>query len=182
MLLDTHDQETIRLVGRYVERLAIPTDRLRLTTNKKTFETWLGRRVGSGLGGAYAHLPRLDEHAILINLPRIDRARPRAVEIVVAEELLHLRDHLDGDRRRHAKHGHDRIARRVAALVGVTLEEVRGCLLPIERRPVRYLYACPACGWRVPRRVRGTWSCGRCSPRFNPRFVLRLVAETAPER
>ena len=181
MLLDTDDAETIALARRYAERLALPTDRLRVTTSKKTFGAWLGRRVGSGLGGAYAFLPRADAHAVLVNLRRIDRAQPRAVEIVVAEELLHMRDHLDGDRRRHAKHGYDRIARRVAALVGATADEVRNCLLPAGRRPLRYLYACPACGLRVPRRVRGRWSCGRCSPRFNARFLLRLVAEIAPE-
>lgn len=181
MLLETDDAETIALVRRYAARLAVPTDRLRVTTDKKTFETWLGRRVGSGIGGAYAFLPRIDAHAVLINLRRIDRAQPRAVEIVVAEELLHMRDHLDGDRRRHAKHGYDRIARRVAALVGTTLDEVRTCLKPTQRRPTRYLYACPGCGLRVPRRVRGRWSCGRCSPRFNARFLLRLVGEIGPE-
>jgi predicted SprT family Zn-dependent metalloprotease len=96
---------------------------------------------------------------------------------VVAEELIHMRDHLDGDRRRHAHHGHDRIAHRVADLVGVTLDEVRSALLPAARRPFRYLYQCPGCGLAVPRRRRGTWSCRRCSPRFDRRFVLRIVQE-----
>ncbi len=99
------------------------------------------------------------------------------MEIVVAEELVHMRDWLDGDRRRHAKHGYDRIAHRVAALTGTSLEEVRTCLVSVHRRPHRYLYACPACGMQVRRRIRGTWACGRCSPVFDPRFRLRLVAE-----
>jgi ribosomal protein L37AE/L43A len=88
-----------------------------------------------------------------------------------------MRDHLDGDRRRHAKHGYDRIAHRVAALTGATLDEIRAALLPVRRRPPRFLYACPACHGRVARRLRGTWSCGRCSPVFDPRFRLRLVAD-----
>lgn len=181
VLLDTTDAATIRLVHDYVARLDLPTDRLRVTTDRATFARWLGRNVGASLGGAYVFLPRLREHAILINLPRIDRSQPKALEIVVAEELVHMRDHLDGDRRRHAKHGYDRIAYRVAALTGATLDEVRGCLLPTRRRPLRYLYACPNCGVRVPRRVRGTWSCARCAPAFDPRYRLRLVGELEGE-
>ena len=181
MTFDVSDPETERLLRRYLVRLALPTDRLRVTTDRRTFERWLGRRVGSAVGGAYAFLPRTGEHPVLINLPRIDRSRPKALEIVVAEELVHMRDRLDGDRRRHAKHGYDRIADRVSALTGATPEEVRSCLLPVRRRPVRYLYACPACGRRVARRVRGTWSCGACSPVFDRRYVLRLEAWIEPE-
>jgi hypothetical protein len=88
-----------------------------------------------------------------------------------------MRDHLDGDHRRHAKHGYDRIAHRVAHVTGASLEEVRNCLIPSERRPFRYLYACPHCGLNVRRRRKGTWSCGRCAPRFDPRYVLQLVQE-----
>jgi predicted SprT family Zn-dependent metalloprotease len=176
VLFDVADHETLDLLRHYLSRLQLPSEHLRVTTDRQTFERWLGRRVGSSLGGAYAFLPRLGEHAILINLPRIDRSRPKALEIVVAEELIHMRDHLDGDRRRHAKHGHDRIAHRVAALTGTTLDDVRSCLLPVRRRPVRYLYVCPGCGRRVARRVRGTWSCGTCSPVFDRRYVLRLEA------
>jgi predicted SprT family Zn-dependent metalloprotease len=99
------------------------------------------------------------------------------VELVVAEELVHMRDRLDGDRRRHAKHGYDRIAHRVAALTGASLDEIRACLLPATRRPLRYLYACPGCNRHVRRRVRGTWSCAACSPTFDPRFTLTLIDE-----
>lgn len=179
VLLDVEDEETRSLLARYLDRLALPSAGLRVTTDRATFGRWLGRPVGSALGGAYAFLPRPGEHLVLVNLPRIDRAQPRALEIVVVEELLHMRDRLDGDLRRHAKHGHDRIARRVAALTGATLAEVQGCLLPVRRRPYRYLYGCPRCGLRVPRRVRGTWSCGRCAPRYDERYRLRLVADLA---
>jgi predicted SprT family Zn-dependent metalloprotease len=175
--LDVDEAEVRAHLDRYIALLALPTDRLSVTTNRAEFERWLGRRVGSALGGAYVYLPRRKEHAILINLVRIDRSRPRAVELVVAEELIHMRDHLDGDRRRHAKHGYDRIALRVAELTGATLDEVRSCLVPVQQRPLRYLYACPACGRSVARRRRGVWSCGQCAPRFDRRFVLRLVAE-----
>lgn len=177
MILDTQDEATIELVRAYVARLALPTDRLWVATDRRRFESWLGRRVAASLGGAYAYHPRRQVHLVLINLRRIDLSQPKALEIVVAEELLHMRDYLDGDRRRHAKHGYDRIAYRVAALTGASLEEIRNCLVPPRRRPIRYLYACPACGLKVARRRRGTWSCGRCSPRFDPRFILRLVAD-----
>jgi predicted SprT family Zn-dependent metalloprotease len=118
-------------------------------------------------------------HAILINLERIDLSLPRALEVVVAEELVHMRDHLDGDRRRHAKHGYDRIAHRVSELTGASLEEIRSALIPVKRRPYRYVYACPGCGVRVPRKRRGTWSCARCSPKFDQRYVLRIVEDLA---
>lgn len=180
MLLDVQDQETIGLLRHYLARLNLPEDRVRITTGKRVFERWLGRRVSGSIGGAYVFLPRYGEHAILINLPRIDRSRPHALEVVVAEELIHYRDALDGDRRRHRKHGYDRIAYRVAELTGTTLDEVRSALLPARRRPFRYVYECGTCHRRVLRRIRGTWSCGRCSPRFDQRFVLRLVSEIDP--
>jgi hypothetical protein len=175
VLGNVDDPETRCLLARYAELLGLPTHCLRVTSQRSTFESWLGRRVSASIGGAYVFLPARGEHAILVNLARIDRCRPRALEIVVAEELLHMRDFLDGDFRRHAKHGDDRIARRVAALTGASPEEVRSCLLPVRRRPYRYLYACPACGVRIPRRVRGDWSCKRCSPTYETRYRLRLV-------
>jgi predicted SprT family Zn-dependent metalloprotease len=177
MLLDVQDQETLGLIRHYLAKLNLPEDRVRITTNKRVFEGWLGRRVSGSIGGAYVYLPRFAEHAVLINLPRIDRTRPKALEVVVAEELIHYRDALDGDRRRHRKHGYDRIAYRVAALTGATLEDVRSALLPAKRRPLRYVYECGSCRRRVLRRIRGTWSCGKCSPRFDRRYVLRLVTE-----
>lgn len=177
MLLDTTDPELIRLVRQYLAVLGLPDERVRITTRRTTFERWLGRRVRSTIGGAYVYLPGCREHAILINLPRIDRSRPKSLAIVVAEELIHYRDARDGDRRRHGKHGYDRIARRVAAVTNSTLDEVRTALIPAARRPFRYVYECCSCRRRVLRRVRGIWSCGRCAPRFDRRFVLRLLTE-----
>ena len=177
MLLDSDDPQTVALVHRYLALLELPSDNLRVTTNRATFVRWLGRRIDASVGGAYVYLPRFQAHAILINLPRIDRTQPRSVEIVVAEELIHMQDYLAGDRRRHAKHGYDRIADRVVDVTGATLAEVRTCLLPRHRRPPRYIYACPRCQGQVIRRVRGTWSCGSCSPVFDSRFTLRPVAD-----
>ncbi len=170
--------ETRALLERYLAVLDLPVDRLRVTTERAVFEQWLGRRVRSSIGGAYVYVPRIDQHLVLINLPRIDQSKPRSVEVVVVEELVHMRDRLDGDLRRHAKHGYDRIAMRVRELTGASLEEIRRALVPVNRRPARYLYGCPGCGVTVPRRTRGVWSCGRCAPRFDRRFVLQPVAAT----
>jgi predicted SprT family Zn-dependent metalloprotease len=161
----------------YADRLALSLDEVWVTTTRSEFESWLGRRVSASMGGAYVYLSAKRRHLILINLARLNPANPRAAELVVAEELLHMRDFIDGDRRRHAKHGFDRIAFRVAELTGASLEEIRSLTVSPKRRPIKYFYACPACELEVGRRRRGTWSCGRCSPVFDRRFVLTLVRE-----
>ena len=86
-----------------------------------------------------------------------------------------MRDRLDGDLRRHAKHGYDRIAHRVSALTGATLEEIRASLVPPSASTGALLY-CVSELWRTAylEQRQGTWSCGRCAPRFDPRFLLRL--------
>jgi predicted SprT family Zn-dependent metalloprotease len=175
------DVETRRLAERYVERLNLGDEPLAITTDRARFEDLLGRRVNAAIGGGYVYHPRRKMHLVLINLPRIDRSQPNALEVVVAEELLHMRDWIDGDRRRHAKHGYDRIAVRVGELTGASLEEIRSCLLPREKRPVRYHYRCPGCARVVERRRKGTWSCGRCAPGFDARFVLVLERDLKTE-
>ena len=72
--------------------------------------------------------------------------------------------------------GHTRqLAEELRVAMGADLEEIRAALIAPRRRPARYTYACPGCGITVPRQKKGTWSCGRCSPRFDERFVLRLI-------
>jgi predicted SprT family Zn-dependent metalloprotease len=172
------DHEDVRRhVEHYAALLGIEQEPALITTSKAQFEIWLGRRIGSSLGGAYVFSRRLNRHLILVNVPRLNPDSPRAIELVVAEELIHLRDWSIGDRRRHAKHGHDRIAHEVSRITGASLDDIRSVLLPPQRRPFRWMYACPGCGVTVPRRRKGTWSCARCSPRFDPRFVLQLVGE-----
>ncbi|MCC6314363.1 MAG: hypothetical protein IT337_10160 [Thermomicrobiales bacterium] len=180
MLLDVDHPETARLIEIYLDRLDLPRERLRVTTSRATYGQWLGRRIPSALGGAYAYLSRSSEHAVLINLERIDLSQPRALEVVVAEELVHMRDRLDGDLRRHAKHGYDRIALRVAALTGASLEEIRSALIPVARRRLRYVYECPTCRAQIARRARGAWSCGHCARAYDPRHRLRLVVDRGP--
>lgn len=174
------DPRVVSLVESYVCRLRLPVDAMWVTSNRSHYSQWLERRIASSYGGAYCFLRRTGVHAILINLDRIDLSQPRALEVVVAEELVHMRDHLDGDRRGHAKHGHDRIAYRVAEITGASLEEIRSALIPVKRRPYRYIYACPNCGLRVPRKRTGRWSCGRCSSRFDARFELQVVERLDP--
>ena len=171
------NEMVLPLVEQYVERLELPTADLWLTTDRVTYGSWLKRHIPVRYGGAYCFLRHERKHAVLINLERIDLAKPKALEIVVAEELVHMRDHLDGDFRRHSHHGHDRIAHRVASLTGATLEEIRGALIPVARKPLRYVYACPGCQMQVERRRKGTWSCGRCSPVFDAGFQMQLVLD-----
>lgn len=174
------DADVIALMETYIRKLDLPVDAMWVTSDRRVYARWLGRRIASSYGGAYCFLPRAKAHAILINLERIDLSQPRALEVVVAEELIHMRDRLDGDLRGHAKHGYDRIAHRVAAITGASLEEIRSALIPVKRRPYRYVYACPNCDVRVRRKRTGRWSCGRCSPRFDARYELRIVEYLEP--
>lgn len=149
---------------------------LQFTTSRKIFGRWLGRRIPSSYGGAYVYLNHSSTHAILVNLDRIDHTRAKALEIVVAEELMHMRDWLDGDRRRHAKHGHDRIAMRVANVTGASIDDVRNALVPVKPRDYRYVYVCPNCGHQVPRKRRGNWACRPCYNATGRKHPLRLAA------
>lgn len=174
------DPRVISLVEDYILRLGLPVDRMQVTSDRRVYSRWLGRRIPSAYGGAYCFLRRPGIHAILINLDRIDLTKPRSLEVVVAEELIHMRDRLDGDERGHAKHGYDRIAVKVGEITGATLEEIHSALIPAKQRPYRYIYSCPRCGIRIPRKRTGRWSCPRCSSSFDPRFVLRIVEHLEP--
>ncbi len=178
MILEKCDDRIVGVLSKYIALLDLPTDDLYVTTHRPTFARWIGRRsIPGAIGGAYCFVRGSQRHAVLVNLERIDLSLPFGIEVGVAEELLHMRDHLDGDLRRHSHHGYDRIARRVAELTGTSLPQIRSVLLPVQRRAVKYRYACPRCGVVVDRRRKGTWSCGRCSPRFDRRYVLTIVEE-----
>lgn len=172
--------ELVQLVQKYVAIFELESESLKLTTSRKVYGKWLGRSVPSSYGGAYVFLTHSKTHAILINLERIDLDKPKSLEIVVCEELMHMYDWIAGDRRRHAKHGHDRIAYRVAELTGATLQEVRTALIPVQRRGFRYVYGCPRCGIRVKRRRKGDWACGRCYRETGKQHVLKIVEYLQP--
>lgn len=169
-------QSVTELMLQYGELFNLLHEPLLITTSRRVFGRWLGRRIPSSYGGAYVYLTHSSTHAILINLERIDHSREKSLEIVVAEELMHMRDWLDGDRRRHAKHGHDRIALRVAHLTGASMDDVRSALVPIQPRQYRYIYQCPNCGHQVPRKRRGKWACRPCYNATGRKHVLQLTA------
>lgn len=173
-------QQVVDLMLGYGERLRLLEQSLRITTSRRVFGRWLGRRIPSSYGGAFVHLTHARTSAILINLERIDHSQPKALEVVVAEELLHMRDWLDGDHRRHAKHGHDRIAYRVADLTGASLDQIRSALVPVKSRDFRYVYVCPNCDRRVYRKRSGRWACRPCYERTGRRFVLAVDPTLAP--
>lgn len=166
----------VDLMLHYGETFDLLHHPLKITTSRKVFGRWLGRRIPSAYGGAYVYLSHSSIHAILINLERIDHSREKSLEIVVAEELMHMRDWLDGDRRGHAKHGHDRIALRVSHVTGASIDEVRRALVPVKPRQYRYVYACPNCEHQVPRKRRGKWACRLCYNATGRQYVLQLVA------
>jgi hypothetical protein len=113
--------------------------------------------------------------------------QPASAEVTVAHELIHLRDRVQGQPRRHRCHGNDAIALDEALITGRDPELLRVQLREeTDRReaalraarPYRYLYRCPNCQkeyYRVRKYLRAT-SCGACDSRFNPNFELRLEA------
>lgn len=175
-------QIVLDLMLKYGEMFGLMEQPLQFTTSRKVFGRWLGRRIPSTYGGAYVFLSHSGMHAILINLERIDHNQPRALEIVIAEELMHMHDWIAGDRRRHAKHGHDRIAMRVAHATGASLEEIQSALIPVQPRQYRYLYQCPNCGRQVPRKRKGEWACRPCYEATRRRYRLELVAHLEPQQ
>lgn len=113
----------------------------------------------------------------------------RSTEVTIAHELIHLSDRVHGTPRRHHHHGYDSIADDEAAITGYSPEELRTLLhsessrreaIRRARRPLRYLYSCPACGKHYPRarRYSHAVSCSGCDKHFNPQFQLLLISET----
>ena len=163
--------------GRLFHLLAQP---LQVTTSRRVFGRWLGRRIPSSYGGAYVYLSHKKTHAILINLERIDHSGEKSLEVVVAEELIHMRDWLAGDRRRHARHGHDRIAVRVSQVTGASMDEIRNALVPVQPRGYRYVYSCPNCGRSMKRKRTGKWACRPCWEQTGHKYLLQVTQEINP--
>jgi predicted SprT family Zn-dependent metalloprotease len=88
---------------------------------------------------------------------------PEDITITMLHEMLHL----------HLERGHDNVFNQAATALGVPLKS-RG---RADRRPYKYLYACPNCGIKIKRRIKGDWACAICgNGEYNPRFRLRIVA------
>lgn len=169
----------VELMERYGRTFRLLEEPLCITTSRRVFGRWLGRRIPSAYGGAYVYLTHKGTHAILINLERINHRRSKSLEIVVAEELMHMRDWLDGDHRRHARHGHDRIAHRVAQVTGSSLDDVRNALVPVQPRGYRYVYSCPNCGRSMKRKRTGNWACRPCWEQTGKKYLLRITESLA---
>ena len=181
MHIEECDMRVVELIELYLEKLELPSHALSITTDRAVFSRWIGRTVPFRIGGAYSMHPVTKAHRVFVHVDRLDLAVPHALEVVVAEELIHMRDHLRGDFRRHSHHGHDRIALEVERLTGFPPAAQRSIFRERPIRLFRHLYQCPKCGMLVPRRRRGTWSCNRCSSRFSRKLVLREIPiESAP--
>lgn len=185
-----HYWRKLRLSERELSHLAI-------TQERREFTQWTGKRLNSMALGCYCYLPapaaqrrslltgdgKLASHRHLIFIE--SDMQPRALEVTVAHELIHLADRVNGTPRRHRHHGYDSIAADEAAVTGYSLEELRRLLneesqrLDAQRRarrPIRYLYQCPGCGKEYPRtrRYSQAVSCSSCDKHYNPRFLLHL--------
>ncbi len=190
------DQETLeRWLTHYWQKLQLPTTELSLlalTQDRREFRQWTGKRLHTMVLGCYCYLPAprrsstseaiAHRHIIFIE----PDMQPRAIEVTVAHELIHLADRVNGTPRRHRHHGYDSIAADEAAVTGYSLEDLRALLHEESekrerarraRRPIRYLYQCQHCGKNYPRtrRYSQAVSCSSCDKHYNPRFRLLLL-------
>lgn len=207
------DPAVQRWLAHYWQKLRLPARELSLlalTQDRQEFARWTGKRLNSMALGCYCYLsapahkmfptrralpaeplPGLESngpaqqsghrHLIFIE-PGL---QPRALEVTVAHELIHLADRVNGTPRRHHHHGYDSIAADEAAITGYDLEELRRLLHEESarretqrraRRPLRYLYLCPHCGKQYPRvrRYSHPVSCSQCDKTYNPHYRLIL--------
>ena len=209
------DPTVQRWLAHYWQKLRLPARELSLlalTQDRQEFTRWTGKRLNSMALGCYCYLsapPRKLFSARLAHplptepLPGLEHSvpqqqlghrhlifiepglQPRALEVTVAHELIHLADRVNGTPRRHHHHGYDSIAADEAAITGYDLEDLR-CLLHEEsarretqrraRRPLRYLYLCPHCDKQYPRvrRYSHPVSCSQCDKTYNPLYQLVL--------
>jgi ribosomal protein L37AE/L43A len=176
------DPRVVDLVIEYVARLELPHEHLSITTSRTVFSDWIGRTMPFRIGGAYAMHPVTRQHLILVHLERLNLDKPWAIEVVVAEELIHMRDHLRGDYRRHSHHGHDRIAVEVARITGFTPEQQRDIFGERTVLPYRHFYQCPKCHTIIIRKRRGRWGCRACQGRYRKQFLfVEVAAASVPQ-
>lgn len=200
------DTETLSYwLTHYWQKLHLPTHELPLlamTQDRQEYMQWTGKRLNTMALGCYCYLPsaasfsvrwrrggsrqgELSPHRHLIFVE--PEMQARSLEVTIAHELIHLADRVNGTPRRHRHHGYDSIAADEAAITGYGLEELRKLLhdesakreqIRRERRPIRYLYACPHCGKEYPRtrRYSQAVSCSSCDKSYNPRYRLLLKA------
>ena len=70
----------------------------------------------------------------------------------------------------------------LAYALGVTHRYASTPLIARPSRPPQYYYVCPACNKQILRhRQLKLSSCASCDPRFNPKFVLRLIPRETTE-
>ncbi|GAC1361846.1 MAG: hypothetical protein NVS2B12_41900 [Ktedonobacteraceae bacterium] len=193
------DRETLQhWLKHYWGKLEIAQSELALlaiTQDRQEYMRWTGKRLNTMALGCYCYIPATHGSA---RSPRAGSVHPhrhlifiepgmqaRSIEVTVAHELIHLADRVRGTPRRHRHHGHDAIADDEAALTGYAPQELRDLLheesarlerIKRERRPIRYLYACPICGKCYPRtrRYSQSVSCSSCDKHYNPHFKLLL--------
>ncbi len=199
------DTETVRYwLTHYWQKLRLPSHELPLlaiTQDRQEYMQWTGKRLNTMALGCYCYLPaptlrqrrgstlqgEVFQHRHLIFIEPDMQAR--SIEVTVAHELIHLADRVNGTPRRHRHHGYDSIASDEAAITGYGLEELRNLLheesvkreqMRRERRPIRYLYACPHCGKEYPRtrRYSQAVSCSSCDKSYNPRFRLQVRSDS----
>lgn len=71
---------------------------------------------------------------------------------------------------------HSRAFWELALALGAAQRHASAPLAP--PRPARFLYACPACGRQLARRLRlrRASSCGACDKKYNPQYKLQLIS------
>lgn len=163
-------------------------DRLAITQDRQEYIRWMGKRLQHMVIGCYCYVT-LDRgkgqeywHIIFIE----PNMQPKAVEVTLAHELIHMADRVKGIPRKHHHHGYDSIAVDEAALTGCSMEELRALVVEASkgreqalrtRNPIRYIYECPGCGMQYPRtrRYSSPVSCSQCDKKdYNPLYRLRI--------
>jgi hypothetical protein len=184
----------------YWQKLQIASNELALlaiTQDRQEYRQWTGKRLNLMTLGCYCYLPAPSRSVASRVRPESQETthrhlifiepdmQPQSLEVTVAHELIHLADRVKGTPRKHRHHGYDSIAADEAAITGYGQEELRDLLREEsarrelqrrERRPIRYLYACPSCGKKYPRtrKYSQSVSCSMCDKHYNPRFRLLL--------